>query len=67
MPPAPHRRDYGRLAKTLRLLDSPNPGDRLAALDAAKQQLTALGLTWRDIADELPTGGDDLWGDGDER
>src|SRR5215471_12819936 len=48
--------DRSRLAKTIRLLDSPVAGERNAALAAACRQLEALGLSWADIAPHLGDG-----------
>src|SRR5262249_7905613 len=45
--------DRSRLAKTVRLLDSPVAGERNAALEAACRQLEVLGLCWADIAQKL--------------
>lgn len=45
----PHS-DDSRLAKTIRLLDSPVAGERAAALEAAGRQLETLGLSWADVA-----------------
>jgi len=44
----PHS-DDSRLAKTIRLFDSPVAGERAAALEAACRQLETLGLSWADI------------------
>src|SRR5579864_6024879 len=45
----PHS-DNSRLAKTIRLFDSPVAGERMAALEAACRQLETLGLSWADVA-----------------
>jgi hypothetical protein len=45
----------GRLAKTIRLLDSPVAGERSAALEAACRQLETLGLCWADVAPKFGT------------
>src|SRR5262249_45991517 len=45
--------DYGRLEKTIRLLDSPIAGERTAALEAVGRQLDTLGLSWADIASKF--------------
>jgi len=45
----PHS-DDNRLAKTIRLFDSPVAGERAAALEAACRQLESLGLSWADVA-----------------
>jgi len=42
--------DDSRLAKTIRLFDSPVAGERAAALEAACRQLEILGLSWADVA-----------------
>ncbi len=42
--------DDTRLAKTIRLFDSPVAGERAAALEAACRQLETLGLSWADVA-----------------
>lgn len=42
--------DDSRLAKTIRLFDSPVEGERAAALEAACRQLETLGLSWADVA-----------------
>jgi hypothetical protein len=42
--------DDSRLAKTIRLFDSPIAGERAAALEAACRQLETLGLSWADVA-----------------
>ena len=43
-------RDFSRLAKTIRLMDSPIAGERAAALEAVCRQLETLGLSWADVA-----------------
>ena len=48
-------RNDGRLAKTIRLLDSPVAGERAAALEAACRQLETLGLCWADVAPKVAT------------
>jgi hypothetical protein len=48
-------RDYGRLAKTISLLDSPVDGERSAALEAVSRQLQTLGLRWADVAPKFGT------------
>jgi hypothetical protein len=48
-------RDYGRLAKTISLLDSPVEGERAAALEAVSRQLGTLGLRWADVAPKFGT------------
>lgn len=48
-------RDYGRLEKTIRLLDSPIAGERAAALQAIGRQFEALGLSWADVAAKFKT------------
>ena len=48
-------RNDGRLAKTIRLLDSPVAGERAAALEAACRQLETLGLSWADVAPKFAT------------
>ena len=45
--------DHSRLAKTIRLFDSPVAGERNAAVEAACRQIEALGLCWADIAAKL--------------
>jgi len=49
----PPDRDYGRLAKTICLLDSPIAGERAAALEAIRRQLDTLGLRWADVAPQF--------------
>jgi hypothetical protein len=46
----PRDPDYGRLEKTVRLLDSPVAGEQAAALEAIGRQFGALGLSWADVA-----------------
>jgi hypothetical protein len=58
MLPAP-RSYLGLLAERNALLDSPEPGGRVAAPDAGSWQLDVPGPTWREVAAELPAAADD--------
>ena len=48
--------DTEKLQKVMALLDSPNAGERMAALVATNKMLTAEGKTWRDLSTILAGG-----------